>query len=516
MQNVNTNDKKFTKPERSWIMYDWANSVYATIIMAAVFPIYFTSMVPDGDMWWGYATSIATFTIAILAPILGAMADYKGMKKKFLIFFLAVGVLFTATMAIPGAPWQLLLVGYIFSYIGFSGSCLFYDSFLTDVTTHERMDRVSATGYAMGYIGGSTIPFIISIALIFLMPDNQTLAIQISIVITSLWWALFSIPILKNVQQTHSLGELPRNFIGETLRNVWHTFKSIFVRKGLFLFILAYFFYIDGVNTVIHMSTAYGTTLGLSTTGMILALLVTQVVAAPFSVLFARIAKKIGSVRMLTVAVAIYFIICTVGFYMGYSLEPSQYAAEDAYTQAFDTAAGTVDPDSDLAALRTDGLAVLNSAERTENFQALLDSDNYAGVDQSTRTALAQAMAPVLDGITADGSYDKALLRSNILFWCMAVLVGTCQGGIQALSRSYFGRLIPPERSNEYFGFFDIFGKFAAVIGPALYGIVKTFTGRSSFGILSLMILFLLGGAILLFGHKTIQKEEHNTPAPPQ
>lgn len=500
-------EKKFTKPERSWIMFDWANSVYATIIMAAVFPIYFTSIVPDGDRWWAYGTSIATFTIAILAPILGAIADYRGMKKKFLIFFLIVGVGFTATMAIPGAPWQLLLIGYICSYIGFSGSGLFYDSFLTDVTTHDRMDRVSATGYAMGYIGGSTIPFLISIALIFLM-DNEVLAIQISILMTSVWWAVFSIPILKNVHQTHSLGELPKNFIPATFKNVWHTLKDIFRRKGLFLFILAYFFYIDGVGTVIHMSTSYGTTLGLDATGMILALLVTQLVAAPFSVLFARISKKIGSIRMLTIAVVVYFIICAVGFYMGFSLEPSQFAAENAYVQAFDSVAGT-DAEGELAELRQAGLGIVNSENRTQEFNELLESDKYAGIDAATKTALANAVGPALDGVTADGGFDYALRRSNILFWCMAVLVGTCQGGIQALSRSYFGKLIPPERSNEYFGFFDIFGKFAAVIGPFLYATIKGWTGRSSFGILSLMILFIAGGAILVFGRETIRKEEH-------
>lgn len=505
-----TQEKKFTKPERSWIMYDWANSVYATIIMAAVFPIFFASVAPGGDVWWGYGTSIATFIIAVLAPILGAVADYKGMKKKFLIFFIGLGVAFTLFMAIFD-KWQLMLVGYIISYIGFSGSCLFYDSFLTDVTTHDRMDRVSATGYAMGYIGGSTLPFLISIAMMMLM-DYSPLSIKLSVVLTSVWWAVFSIPIIKNVHQTHSLGELPKKFLGETFRNVWHTFKSIFARKGLFLFILAYFFYIDGVGTVIHMSTAYGSTLGLNSQGMIIALLVTQLVAAPFSILFARIAKKIGAIRMLTIAVVIYFIICAVGFYMGFSLEPSQYAAEDSYTRAFDSVAaaeGEIAPDSDLYRLREDGLNILNSATRTEDFQALLNSGNYAGVDAGTKDALVTAVNPVLDEITAIGAYDFALRRSNILFWCMAVLVGTCQGGIQALSRSYFGRLIPPERSNEYFGFFDIFGKFAAVIGPALYGFVKTLTGRSSFGILSLMILFLVGGFILFFGRETIRKEEH-------
>lgn len=503
---------KETKQERSWIFYDWANSVYATIIMAAIYPIYFAAVVPDGDVWWGYGTSIATFTVALLAPVLGAVADYKGMKKKLFTFFLLLGVVFTSVMAISD-NWKLMLVGYIFSYIGFSGSCLFYDSFLTDVTTPERMDAVSAKGYAMGYIGGSTIPFLLAIALMMLvLPDNTALAVKLSVVLTSVWWLVFSIPMLKNVEQTHSLGEIPPHFIRTTLKNVLHTFVQITRDKAILLFMIAYFFYIDGVGTVIHMSTAYGSTLGLGTTGMILALLVTQLVAAPCSIWFSKLSAKIGSIKMIGIAIIVYFIICSVGFYMGFSLEAVQTPYSDCFGQAYSTLSPKA-ADA-LRLLEDNGIAVLSSDTRAADFEELADralAEADPAVSAELKTVLPgvrTAVAEVLGSGDFELSYTRALGRSSMLFWMMAVLVGTCQGGIQALSRSFFGKLIPPEKSNEFFGFFDIFGKFAAVMGPALYAVIKSATGRSSFGILSLMLLFAIGGAVLLIGRRHFSELE--------
>lgn len=512
--------KRFTKPEKSWIMYDWANSAYYTIIVAAVFPTFFAKIAPSGDIWWGYATSFATLVVALLAPIMGAIADYSGMKKRFFSFFLALGVIFTGTMALLD-NWKLLMVGYIISYIGIMGTNLFYDSFLTDVTTHERMDRVSATGYAMGYIGGSTIPFVISIALIMLMNDG-TLAVKLSVVITAIWWAVFSIPILKNVKQTHHLGALPKGFIKSSFVNLGHTLKDIVKRRGLFLFMFAYFFYIDGVNTVIHMSTIYGATLGLNTTGMILALMVTQIVAAPCSILFARFAEKIGAIKILIGAVGIYLIICLTGFYMGFSLEPWQ----NDFKTAFDSASVSVGAEHQKAldALKSRGVDLL-SQEANQQAPYDIESSYISGaIDEATvghadagqdaflsaadAAALKATVFPVIERINLEGSYLAAINRSNILFWCMAVLVGTCQGGIQSLSRSYFGRLVPPEKSNEYFGFFDIFGKFAAVIGPALYALFASVTGRPSIGILSLVVLFLAGGLILILGQRRFKEAQ--------
>lgn len=425
-------EKRFTKAEKSWIMYDWANSIYATNIMAAIFPIYFAMQADEtGNKLYGFAVSAAALVVALLAPILGAIGDFSGMKKKLFAGFLVLGLVFTAVMA-AFEDWRLMLVGFILSRIGFSGSCLFYDSFLTDVTTPERMDRVSSWGYAMGYIGGSTIPFIISIAVMLLL-NQSVLSYKIAIMIVVVWWAVFSIPFLKNVKQQYSVEDAPQALAKEAFRNAWKTFKDILKDKKILFFIIAYFFYIDGVDTIISMATNYGETLGLGAIGMILALLVTQIVAVPFSILFGNLAKKVGAMRMIAIAVCVYFVITILGFFMGFNIEQAELSG---------------------------------------------------------------------------GDIDAALKLSSTLFWILATLVGTVQGGIQALSRSYFGQLIPPERSNEYYGFLDIFGKFSCVIGPALYAATYAATGRASLGILSIIVLFFGGMVALFAGRKYMKAEE--------
>lgn len=425
-------EKRFTKAEKSWIMYDWANSIYATNIMAAIFPIYFAMQANEtGNKLYGFAVSAAALVVAVLAPILGAIGDFSGMKKKFFAGFLVLGLVFTAVMA-AFEDWRLMLVGFILSRIGFSGSCLFYDSFLTDVTTPERMDRVSSWGYAMGYIGGSTIPFIISIAVMLLL-NQSVLSYKIAILIVVVWWAVFSIPFLKNVKQQYSVEDAPQALAKEAFRNAWKTFKDILKDKKILFFIIAYFFYIDGVDTIISMATNYGETLGLGAIGMILALLVTQIVAVPFSILFGNLAKKVGAMKMIAIAVCVYFVITILGFFMGFNIEQAELSG---------------------------------------------------------------------------GDIEAALKLSSTLFWILATLVGTVQGGIQALSRSYFGQLIPPERSNEYYGFLDIFGKFSCVIGPALYAATYAATGRASLGILSIIVLFFGGMVALFAGRKYMKAEE--------
>ena len=425
-------EKRFTKAEKSWIMYDWANSIYATNIMAAIFPIYFAMQADEtGNKLYGFAVSAAALVVALLAPILGAIGDFSGMKKKLFAGFLVLGLVFTAVMA-AFEDWRLMLVGFILSRIGFSGSCLFYDSFLTDVTTPERMDRVSSWGYAMGYIGGSTIPFIISIAVMLLL-NQSVLSYKIAIMIVVVWWAVFSIPFLKNVKQQYSVEAALQALAKEAFRNAWKTFKDILKDKKILFFIIAYFFYIDGVDTIISMATNYGETLGLGAIGMILALLVTQIVAVPFSILFGNLAKKVGAMRMIAIAVCVYFVITILGFFMGFNIEQAELSG---------------------------------------------------------------------------GDIEAALKLSSTLFWILATLVGTVQGGIQALSRSYFGQLIPPERSNEYYGFLDIFGKFSCVIGPALYAATYAATGRASLGILSIIVLFFGGMVALLAGRKYMKAEE--------
>lgn len=414
---------KLTKQEKSWVCYDWANSVYATIMIAAVFPIYFTGICGEaGDFWWGIGTTLSMALLAVCAPIIGALADYKGFKKKLFAGLLALGLIFTLVAGLTDA-WQMMLIGYIISHIGFSGSNLVYDSFLTDITTKDRMDKISSLGFALGYIGGSTIPFVFSIVLINFGADfgiDATLAVKISLGITVVWWGLFSIPMLLNVKQGYGLDVPKKGILKGTFSSIVKTAKDIIKNKPMLIFMLSYFFYIDGVGTVMSMATSYGTTLGLGTVGMILALLVTQLVAVPCAIIFGWLSGKFGPITMLLWAIIVYFGICVLGFVMGFGLE------EDILT----------------------------------------------------------------------------LGQAEMIFWFLAVMVGTVQGGIQAISRSFFGKLVPPERSGEYFGFFDIFGKFAAVVGPALYALVKGVTGRSSLSILSIILLFAVAFAILSSGKK--------------
>ncbi len=522
---------KFTRKERSWILYDWANSVYATNIMAAIFPTIFVAFAGDkGDIWWGYGTSIATLIVALLAPILGSIADYKGMKKKLFTLFMLLGVVFTASMALTG-DWRLMLVGYIISKIGFSGSNLFYDSFLTDVTTNERMDTVSSWGYAMGYIGGSTIPFVISIAVLMTMGYSNPLAQRFSILIVPVWWLVFSIPMLRHVEQVHYIEKPDKLSLGSIFASIWKTARDIATQKGLLLFIIAYFFYIDGVGTVISISTAYGTALGLGATGMILALLVTQIVAMPSSILFARLAKKISTRKALLIAISVYMFICFVGFIMGFTLEPHQ----NKYQQAFNNRRARIEASYEGYAFENRSLAektlatYMNQAQRAltqpgneplEDLQ-VRDGSGLAEADaklviQAAEAAKADLLAFREAEMPVISRYQDAISFSTVLFWSMAILVGTMQGGIQAVSRSYFGKLVPKKRSNEYFGFFDIFGKFAAVIGPLLYAVIGNVTGRSSFGALGLMLLFLLGFVFLVIARKPLDQLERERALMPE
>ncbi|MEI5907506.1 MFS transporter [Bacillus spongiae] len=408
--------KKLTKEENSWIFYDWANSAYSIIISTAVFPLFYKEAATNAGIssvnstaYLGYTIAISTFILAMLGPVLGTIADYDGLKKKFFTFFFALGVSFTALLAfIPTTQWWLLLMCYTVAAIGSAGANIFYDAFLVDVTTDERMNTISARGFGFGYIG-STIPFIMSIAIILasqndLLPFSTTTASKLSFIITALWWGIFTIPLLKNIRQRYYIEREPRPIMNSFIR-LSKTFKEIRNYRPLFLFLLAYFFYIDGVGTIITMSTAYGTDLGLSATSLLVILFVTQVVAAPFSILYGRLSEIFTGKKMLYVGITVYIFVCIYAFF----------------------------------------------------------------------------------------------IESTIDFWILAMLVASSQGGIQALSRSYFAKLVPKENSNEFFGFYNIFGKFASIMGPLLVGITAQMTGSSNYGVFSLVILFIIGMVILSF-----------------
>lgn len=405
---------KLTKLEKSWAFYDWANSAYSMTITSTIMPLYFKMVFENvgsattSTAYWGYANSLATLILALLAPVLGTIADYIGVKKRFFVTFVLIGIAATAFLAfVPESFWLGLLVVYMLTAIGFSGANIFYDAFLVDITTKDRMDRVSTTGYALGYIG-STIPFILCMVFVVgaqmgWFPISIGMAFRLSFVITALWWGFFTMPMVKNVRQIHGIPMEP-NPISNSFKRIAKTFSNIKAHKDLFTFLIAYFFYIDGVDTIIKMATSYGSDLGIDAMNLLIILLATQFVAFPFALLYGKLAEKFGCRSMLFVGIFMYIIICTYAYF----------------------------------------------------------------------------------------------LDSVVDFWILAMLVGTSQGGIQALSRSYFGKLVPKENANEFFGFYNIFGKFAAIMGPFLVGFVTQVTGRTNNGVFSIILLFIIGGVLLM------------------
>ena len=409
---------KLNKREKSWVLYDVANSAF-TLIVTATIPIYFRGLTENAGLspslsssLWASVTAAAVLILAVFSPILGAMADYQNMKKKLFGFFLCLSLLGVFAFSLT-RNWLLFLSLFLIARLGFAACNIFYDSMLIDVTTDERMDMISTYGYAWGYIG-SCIPFTIGILLILTTPFGLSpmTATQVSFLITIIWWLVLSIPLFKNVKQSYFL-EPRKDFISHSFHRLLHTFQKLKREKGLLFYVIGYFFYIDGVYTIISMATTYGGEVGIDDTAMILALLLTQFIAFPCSIYSGKLAEKFGTFKMIKLFIVMYIVICLFGFQLSKEWE----------------------------------------------------------------------------------------------FWALAVFVGICQGGIQALSRSQFGKMIPKEESSEYFGFFDIFGKFADFFGPLIVAVCAYFLNSSRYGVLALIFLFLIG--ILFLSKSEKMMEEH-------
>ena len=376
---------KLTKQEKSWILYDVGNSAFV-LLATALIPVYFKTLAEPGSsvvVAWGYAETVASLLLALLMPVLGSLADLKGNKKKFFIGTVGTGAIALAALGIPSAAL----------------------AFLVDATTDERYDEVSSQGYAWGYIG-SCVPFILCLIVVLAGPSvgiPMDIGMKIAFLITAVWWVAFSVPLIRDVHQTHYKERAPR-LIRDTFAGLFRTLKRIWKDRRLRYFMLAFFCYIDGVHTIIKMSTSYGTDLGIDATQLVLALLVTQFVAFPSAIAYGRLSTRFGTKRMLLVAIGAYFCITL---------------------------------------------------------------------------------------------FAAFFLREAAEFWMLAICVGLFQGGIQALSRSEFGKLIPKEHANEYYGFFDIFGKYAAVMGTFLVSFFTQLSGNSSLGVLSIAVLFVLGFVLL-------------------
>lgn len=406
-----------SKLERSWVLYDVGNSAYV-MLASAVIPIYFASLAEPGSsavVAWGYAETIASLLLALLMPVLGSLADFKGNKKKFLIGFAGTGAVMCMLLGSTVNAMAFLII-YVVSAVMLNGSMVFYDAFLVDATTDDRYDTVSAHGYAWGYIG-SCIPFIACLAIILggsSIGISGELGMKIAFIITALWWIAFTIPLVRNVHQTHFKPQ-SRHVIRSSFIGLFGTIRKIIANRTLALFMAAYFFYIDGVHTIIKMATSYGTDLGIDSTQLILALLLTQFVAFPSAILFGRLSTRFGTRLMLMVGVGAYALITLYGAFF---------------------------------------------------------------------------------------------MRQALDFWILAMCVGLFMGGVQALSRSEFGKLIPKEHANEYFGFFDILGKYAAIVGTFLMSITTQLTGSSSLGVLSVAVLFCVGIALLWMSRSQHLKEQ--------
>ncbi len=409
-------NKKFspTGLERAWILYDVGNSAFV-LLVATLIPIFFNALAEEGGLssvdylaYWGYAASAVTIITAVLSPILGTLADTRGFKKPIFILCLVVGVAGCCAMGLA-KTWLPFLLIFVFAKVGFSGSLVFYDSMLGDVTTPDRMDVVSSRGYAWGYIG-SCVPFVVCLALVLgsgAIGLSQMTALNIALFITAAWWLAMTLPLLKTYRQLHYV-EVEKHAIRQSFARIGHTLRHLHEDKQVFWFLLAFFCYIDGVYTIIDMATAYGTALGLDTTGLLLALLVTQIVAFPSALIFGRLSAKYPSTTLIPVCIAAYAGIALFAFFL------------------------------------------------TQQWQ----------------------------------------------FWVLAFVVGMFQGGVQALSRSHFAKIIPPEKSGEYFGLFDICGKGASFLGTMIVSVGSQLTGSANVGVGSLIVLFIVGFVLFRVSYK--------------
>jgi UMF1 family MFS transporter len=414
------------RPElRAWALYDCANSAFQTTVITAVFPNFFSRVAAanpiegqppllspaEATAVFSWGTTICLTFIAILGPILGAIADYGAVKKRMLASFMIVGVITTAAMAtIDAGEWRWAMALFMISNVAIAASFVFYDSLLPHIASHEEMDRVSTSGYAIGYLGGGVL-LAINLAWIlnpglFGLPDSVR-AIQLAFISVAAWWLLFSIPLLRKVPEPpralESDERADENAIVAAFGRLRDTLRELRGYRNAFLMLVAFMLYNDGIQTIIKMASIYGAEVGIDLNAQIAAFVIVQFVGVPFSFLFGALAARIGAKAGIFLALAVYTGISVLGYFMTTALH----------------------------------------------------------------------------------------------FFVLAFLVGTVQGGSQALSRSLFARMIPPHKSSEYFGFFSVFEKFAGIAGPAIFAVAVTLTGSSRPAVLSVIGFFIAGGALL-------------------
>jgi len=415
--------RRLSKQEKAWVLYDLAESPYTITVMATIMGMYFLTSAEAaiGDIvvanaYWSFGTAAAIVFIGLLAPIIGTLTGYIGKKKLVFNLFVGLGVLATAGIAfVPEHMWFGLLFMYILSLIGYSGANKVYNAFLVDVSPNERMNRVSTFAFGVGYLG-CVPPFLVSIAPILLIQldlisMSMVTAYRIAFLITAVWWIVLTIPMFRHVNQKYGTAVEPQ-YVRKSFVSVWRTFREICKHKPVLLFLLAFFLYSDGLNSIVSLATAFGVTIGIGQVDLLLVLLVMQLVAGPCAIIYGRMADKFGTKKTIYFGIGTYVVVCLI--------------------------------------------ALLMNPARDVRF---------------------------LTG----------------LFWGLAMLIGTAQGGIQALSRAYFSKVVPKEKSNEFFGFYNVFGRLASIIGTTLFGVISLWTGQPHFGIAGIAILFILAAIIFKF-----------------
>jgi len=408
---INLKLDNYRKQVLSWSMYDWANSAFATSILSGILPIYYSTVAASNlepntaTIYWSYTLAISLVIIALLAPVFGAITDYSNKKKTFLKVFAGIGIFFTALLYfINSGDWLFASIIFILANTGFSLAEIFYNSLLKFVAKEDDVDRVSTFGYAFGYFGGGILLGIN--LLMFLYMEDTQLAAKLSFLSVSVWWAFFSIPIFKYVKEPSTNTNVENiNFITIGFSRMLSTVKEISKYRQPFIFLVAFWIYNDGIGTIIKLAIIYGAELGISPAALLGALLATQFIGIPFTILFGKMSKKIGTKNSIYVGLMVYTLISILAFF----------------------------------------------------------------------------------------------ITTAIHFWILAIMVGTVQGGTQALSRSYYCTMIPEEKSAEFFGFYGMSSKFAGIFGPLLFAIVGTMTGSSRYGIVSIVIFFILGMILLSF-----------------
>ena len=412
------------RPIFSWALYDWANSVFATTVMAGFFPIFFKEYWSAGSdavvstAQLGFANSIASVFILIAAPILGAIADGGGARKKYLGVFTALGILMSAGLwFVAQGDWATAALVFVLATIGFSGGIVFYDALIVAVSPPDRFHEVSSFGFSLGYIGGGIL-FALNVAMT-LSPATFGLsgaaeAVRLSFVTVAVWWLIFSIPLFRNVPEPPRTGDAG-SAVAAGLRSLAKTLREHRTHRMAAVFLVAYFFYIDGVHTIIRMAVDYGLSLGFPAESLIIALLITQFVGFPAALAFGLVARRVGAKPTLYFGVVVYVAVTVYAYFM----------------------------------------------------------------------------------------------TSVIEFYVLAVVVGLVQGGVQAISRSLYARFVPAAQSGEFFGFFNMLGRFAAIVGPTLVAVTGLLTGSSRLGILSVIVVLVIGAVLLAF-----VREREDAPAP--